>query len=151
MEDVIKYILLGLLILPFAALMAEATGKADGVMLRTVAGVTAVSALLAFSIGGLHQRPNVANIFVWAFVAWPFFLLLAKGLNPAIPWRTIWISVPIMSWYLVNLSMQFYYPANGGGGGLGFGLGLVAGWLYMVVPFALLSAVFAGVRSVTRR
>lgn len=151
MEDIVKYILLGLLVLPFAALMTDAFRKTDGAMVRVVGGTAVISALLAFMIGGLHQRPNVANIFVWAFVAWPFFLLLAKGINSSIPWSSIWISVPIMSWYLVNLSMQFYYPTNGGGGGLGAGLGLITGWLYMVVPFSILSGIFLAVRSVIRR
>ena len=151
MEDILKYILLGMLILPFAALMTDALGKTEGIMLRVVGGVAVTSALLAFLIGGLHQRPNVANIFVWAFVAWPFFLLTAKLIDSSTPWSSIWISVPIMSWYLVNLSMQFYYPTNGGGGGFGFGLGLVAGWLYMVIPFAIMSAIFVGIRSAVRQ
>ncbi len=151
MEDIFKYILLGLLVLPFAALMMDAFGKTEGIMLRVAGAVAGISVLLMLLIGGLHQRPNVANIYVWAFVAWPFFLLFAKGINSSIPWSSIWISVPIMSWYLVNVSMQFYYPTNGGGGGLGFGLGLIAGWLYMVVPFAILFSVFVGIQFTVRR
>jgi hypothetical protein len=150
MEDLVKYILLGLLVMPFAALMADAFGKTDGIMLRVGAGAAFLSALLAFLNGGLHQRPNVADIYAWAFVAWPFFLLIAKGINSSIPWSSIWISVPIMSWYLVNLSMQFYYPTDGGGGGLGAGLGLIAGWFYMVIPFAILSGIFIGIQSIIR-
>ncbi len=151
MEDLVKYILLGLLVMPFAALLADAFGKTDGLMLWVVVGAAAISALLAFLIGGLHQRPNVADVFAWAFVAWPILLIIAKVINPSISWSSIWSSVPIMSWYLVHLSMQFYYPRNGGGGGMGAGLGLIAGWCYMIVPFAILSGIFVAVRSAIRR
>ena len=34
MDDVVKYILLGLLLLPFVALLADAIGKTEGMMLR---------------------------------------------------------------------------------------------------------------------
>ena len=108
MKDIIKYILLGLLMLPFAALLAEAMRKTKGIMLRVVSYVAAISSLLALLFGGFHQRPNVAEIFACSFVAWPFCLLIAKGMNSSISWESIWISVPIMSWYLVNLTMQFY-------------------------------------------
>jgi len=137
--------------MPFAALIADTFDKADGIMPIVVIGVTVLSTILTFLVGGLHQRPNVASIFDWAFIAWPVLLLVAKAINPTITWRAIWISVPIMSWYLVNLSMQFYYPTNGGGGGLGAGIGLVAGWLYMLIPFAVLSAMFLGGRAIVRR
>ncbi len=151
MEDLIKYILLGLLTLPFAALTADALGKTDGMMLRVASGVTAVSALLAVLVGDLGQRPNVTNVVIGAFIMWPFFLLIAKAINPIISWFSIWFSVPIMSWYLTNLSMFFYYPVNGGGGGLGRGLGMLFGWLYMVIPFVPLCAAFLVVQHVTRR
>jgi hypothetical protein len=148
MEEIVKYILVGLLAMPFTALIADALGKTDGIMPIVVIGVAALSTILAFWVGSLHQRPNVASIFDWAFIAWPVLLLVAKGINPTISWRAIWISVPIMSWYLVNLSMQCYYPTNGGGGGLGMWLGLVAGWLYMLIPFTVFSAVFLGVQAI---
>ncbi|MES2923915.1 MAG: hypothetical protein V4819_20345, partial [Verrucomicrobiota bacterium] len=94
---------------------------------------------------------NVANLFVCALLAWPVLLLVAKGFNPILSWGTLWFSVPVMSWYLANLSMQFYYPTHGGGGGLGAGLALIAGWFYMVIPFALLCGIFIGGRAIIRR
>jgi hypothetical protein len=150
MEDFAKYILLVLLVLPFAALATDALGKTQDLMVMVALVVAVISWLLALMVGGLHQRPNVANIFTLAFFVWPIFLLVAKGLNPSIAWTTVWLSVPIMSWYLVNISMQFYYPTNGGGGGLGAGLGLVAGWFYMVIPFTVLCGLFLGGRAVIR-
>ena len=107
--------------------------------------------LLAVLVGGLHQRPNVAAIFGWAFVAWPVCLLIAKGYNSAISWVSICYSVPVMSWYFVNLSMQFYYPTSGGGGGLGAGLGLFIGWFYMVIPFIAITGIFVGGRAIIKR
>ena len=151
MEDLAKYLLLILLALPFATLATDALGKTQDRMIKVASAVAVISWLIAVMMGGLHQRPNVADLFVWAFLAWPILLLVAKGINPALSWSSIWLSVPVMSWYLVNLSMQFYYPTNGGGGGLGAGLALIGGWLYMVIPFALLCGVFLGGQGVLRR
>jgi len=151
MEDLAKYFLLVLLTLPFIALATDALGTTSNRMIKVAFIVTAVSFTVALLMGGLHQRPNVANLFVWAFLAWPVFLLIAKGFNPALSWASLWLSVPVMSWYLVNLMMQFYYPVHGGGGGLGQALAFVAGWFYMVIPFALLCAIFIAGRSITRQ
>lgn len=150
MEDFAKYILLILLALPFVALATDALGKTQDRLLKVAVGTTLTSLLIALLVGGLHQRPNVANLFVLAFLAWPVLLLVAKGINRALSWYSICASVPVMSWYLVNLSMQFYYPTNGGGGGLGAGLGFIAGWFYMVVPFTLLCGIFLGGRALIR-
>ena len=150
-EDIVKFILLGLLLLPFVALVTDVLGKTRGMMPKVAAGVAGVSVLLAWLVGGLHQRPNVANLFIGAFLAWPFLLLIAKALNASLPWRSIWISVPITSWYLVNVSMQFYYPTDGGGGGFGAGVGLVTGWLYMALVFGPLCLIFIGLRWLVRR
>jgi hypothetical protein len=151
MEDLAKYILLVLLVLPFGALATDALGRTQGLMIKVASGVAVISFLFAIMIGGLHQRPNVANLFVLAFFAWPISLLVAKGINASLSWSAIWMSVPVMSWYLVNLSMQFYYPTDRGGGGLGAGLGLVAGWFYMVIPFAVMSGIFLGIRAAIRK
>jgi hypothetical protein len=151
MKEVVKYVLLILLTLPFIALFTDMLGRSDGRMVKVVVRVAAISWLLAVLVGGLHQRPNVANVFMVAFLAWPVLLLFAKGYNPDVSWTSICCSVPIMSWYLVNVSMQFYYPTQGGGGGLGAGLALFAGWIYMVIPFALLCGVFLGGRAIVRR
>lgn len=150
MDVLAKYILLILLTLPFAALLTDALGKTQGRMIKMAVAVTVISWLLAL-VGLNGQRPNVATLFVWAFLAWPVLLLVAKGYNPALSWGSIWLSVPVMSWYLVNLSMQFYYPTNGGGGGLGAGLGFFAGWFYMMIPFAVLCCIFLGGRAIVRR
>ena len=151
MEDIAKYILLALLVLPFVALASDARGKTDGIMLKVVFGVVALTMVIGFMVGGLHQRPNVATVFNLAFIAWPILLLVAKGYNPNLTWATIWISVPVMSWYFVNTSMQFYYPTSGGGGGFGAALGLIAGWFYMVIPFAVLCGIFITVAAIKKR
>ena len=142
MEDVAKYFLLILLVLPYAALFTDAIGKTKALMLKTVIPVAVLSAVIAFGMGGFHQRPNVASIYSWSFLFWPVCLILAKQFQDSISWRSMWISVPIMSWYLVNLSMQFWYPTNSGGGGFGAYFGLVLGWFYMVIPFGILSGLF---------
>jgi hypothetical protein len=144
MAELIKYILLGLMALPYAALAADALGRTDGKMLQVASGVAAISALLALLVGGIGQRPKVANIGLGASVAWPIALLIAKAIYPTLSWFSIWFSVPVMSWYLTNLSRWFYYPVNGGGGGLGAGMGFFLGWLYMLIPFVPLFAVFVG-------
>src|SRR6478735_5245427 len=149
--DLVKYILLILLTLPYAALLTDALGKTQDRMIKVAVAVTVISWLLAVVSGGLQQRPNVANLFTCAFLAWPLLLLVAKGYNPALSWGSIWLSVPVMSWYLVNLSMLFYYPTHGGGGGLGAGLGFFAGWFYMMIPFAVLCGIFLVGRSIVRR
>lgn len=151
MEDLAKYVLLFLLPLPFIALATDALGATKGFMIKAVLAVTVISAFLAFVVGGLHQRPNVADLYTYAFLAWPVVLLVGKRLNPLLPARSIWFSVPVMSWYLVNLSMQFYYPTNGGGGGMGAGLALIAGWFYMVMPFALLSGLYVTAQAIAKR
>lgn len=144
MDDIVKYILLGLLLLPFVALLTDAIGKTEGMMLRVVVGVALVSFALAFLGEGHHQRPNVAKIFACAFFAWPMVLLIAKGVNAPISWTSIWCSIPIMSWYLVNVSTQFYFPDDRPG--LGAGFGLFFGWINMLILFVPLLVIFLGVR-----
>ena len=151
MEDLYKYVLLLILALPLIALTFDARGTTRGAMIIIVVASAIASTVLAFGIGGLYQRPNVANIYVFALAVWPIAVLVAKGFNPALRWSHILTSIPIMSWYLVNLSMQFYYPTNGGGGGLGFAFGMLFGWSYMVIPFAPLAVIFIGVRAIVRR
>lgn len=151
MDELAKYFLLILLSLPFAALATDTLGRTEDLMIKTVLVVATLSGLIVLMMGGLHQRPNVANLIMAAFLAWPVALLVAKGINPALSWGSMWFSVPVMSWYLVNLSLQFYYPTSGTGGGFGAMLALVAGWLYMVIPFALLSSVFVAGRMIIRR
>lgn len=55
-----------------------------------------------------------------------------------------------MSWYLLNRSMLFDYPTSGGGAGCGGALGFIAGWFYLVSPFAVLSALFLLGRAIIR-
>ena len=135
MKNCATFILLILLVFPFIALFCDIIGKTKNITLKTALGVTIISTLIAFGIGGLHQRPNVADIFSWALIAWPILLLVAYTINSHLSLGMLLGTVPVMSWYLVNISMQFYYPTNAGGGGMGLGLGLIAGWSYMAILF----------------
>jgi hypothetical protein len=49
-----------------------------------------------------------------------------------------------MSWYLVNVSTQFYYSYDRPG--LGAGFGLFFGWINMLILFVPLLVIFLGVR-----
>lgn len=141
-EEVAKYIMPILLGLPFLALVADAAGWTDRVMLKVSVAVMVCSWIVVFLIGGLGNRPNMAAAFGWAFLGWPLALLVAKGWNPNLYWGSLWASVPVMSWYHSTMAIQFHYPADGGGGGLGAGLAFLVGWFYMVIPFAILSGIF---------
>ena len=140
-EDFVKYCLLLLLLLPFLALAAEALGKAAGRMLNAAAFVMPVSWILVWAVGGFERRPNVAILYCLAWLAWPALLLMAKGFNPRLLWVTLWLSVPLMSWYLVTMVVLFE-----GRGGLGAGMGLFLGWAYMILPFAVLNIAFLALR-----
>lgn len=151
METIVKFILLILLPLPFLALALDTLNMTKGVMIKVVCIVTTISALIAFNMGSLGQRPNVAAIYDYACITWPALLLVAKGFNPQLKWGALWLSVLLMSWYTVNMSMWFYYPVRGGGGGMGASVGLMLGWFYMVIPFAALSSLFVGGRAILCR
>lgn len=103
-----KYMLLVLLMPPFAALATDTLGRTPDRMIRVVVVTFVISWLVVFAAGDLGRRPNVAQLVLCAFLAWPVLLLIAKGFNPALPWISICLSVPVMSWHLVNLSLRFY-------------------------------------------
>ena len=63
MEEVVKYILIGLLAMPFTALVADVLGKTDGIMRIVVICVAIPSTIVAFRSEILHQNPNVATLF----------------------------------------------------------------------------------------
>lgn len=63
MEEVVKYILIGLLAMPFTALVADVLGKTDGIMPIVVICVAIPSTIVAFRSEILHQNPNVATLF----------------------------------------------------------------------------------------
>ena len=151
MKEVLKYLLLLMLALPFAALLFDALGKTKHLTLRSVLFVTVASTVILFVVGGLHQRPRVANIFAFTLFLWPVALITAKCINPNLTWRIMWLTVPLMSWYVVHTSMQFYYPTNAGGGGFGYVVGLITGWAYMLIPFSVLSGAIVGIQYMRRR
>jgi hypothetical protein len=139
-EVIIKLLLIALVAIPFAALLSDMLGRTDGLMPRVVIGVTIILAL-GMVFGGFQERPNFANLVFIAFCAWPIFLLIAKVVRPSISWYSIWLSVPIMSWFLVNLMIGL----NDGAPFSGL-LGILLGWIYMVIPFGILSAIFVGIQ-----
>jgi len=138
MKELLKLVMIFMLTLPFVALYHDAR-RGSRYLVPTLFAVTLLSGLICFFFGGFHQRPRVSNLFALAFLAWPVVLLFALKAAKPISWMAAWLSVPLMSWYTVNVSMQFWYPTNAGGGGMGFGLALVAGWLYMIPLFAVAS------------
>ena len=144
-EVIVKLILLALVVIPFAALLSDMLGRTTGLMPRVVIGVTIIMAL-GMVFGGFQERPNFANVVFFAFCAWPVFLLIAKAVRPSISWYSIWVSVPIMSWFLVNLMMGSIDGAPFSGA-----LAILLGWIYMVIPFCILSAIFVGIQRFARR
>jgi hypothetical protein len=138
-----KYLLLLLLLLPFIALTTDALKKTQSRMLVAVAGVVVISVFVVLATGDLGQHPNVADVFACAFFAWPIALLAAKARNPLLKWFDIWTSVPLMSWYLVNM-VTWFAPSSNGFGAM---LNLIAGGLYMPIIFAPLFGVFVGIKA----
>lgn len=141
MTDLIKWWLVLLLMLPFVALYVEARHRIKA-LLTVLLLVTVVSSFVALLHGGFHQRPRVANLFVMAFFAWPFALVIAKHKETGLSWTSAILSVPLMSWYTTNLGMQSWYPTSGGGGGLGLGIGLLLGWAYMIPLFGFVTGAY---------
>jgi hypothetical protein len=141
-----KYSLLVLLMPPFAALTTDTLGRTRDRMITVVVATSVILWLVVFAAGDLGRRPNVADLYVWAYEAWPVLVLVAKGFNPALSWRSICFSIPVMSWHLLNLSILLR-----GEGGLGAAAVLFVGWFFMIVPFALLSGIFIGGKTVIRR
>lgn len=141
-EFVVMLLLLALVAIPFAALMSDMLGRTDGLMSRLVVGVTIILAL-GMIFGGFQERPNFANL---AFCAWPVFLLIAKVVRPSISWYSVWFSVPIMSWFLVNLMIGLT-----NGNPLRGIFGFLLGWIFMIIPFGILRAVFAGIERLVNR
>jgi hypothetical protein len=144
-EVIVKLLLLALVAIPFAALMSDMLGRTDGLMSRAVIGVT-ITLLLGMVFGGFQERPNFANLVFVAFCAWPIFLLIAKAVKPSISWYSMWVSVPIMSWFLVNLMIGLTDGAPFSGV-----FGILLGWIYMVIPFVILSSIFVGIQRLLKR
>ena len=146
MEEVIaKLFLLALVAIPFAALLSDVLGRTDALMSRAVIGVT-ITLMLGMVFGGFQERPHFANLVFVAFCAWPIFLLIAKAVRPSISWYSMWVSVPMMSWFLVNLMI-----GSADGAPFSGALGILLGWIYMVIPFGILSAIFVGTQRILRR
>ena len=144
-EVIIKLFLLALVAIPFVALTSDMLGRTDGLMSRSVIGVT-ITLMVGLIFGGFQERPNFANLVFAAFCAWPIFLLIAKAVRPSISWYSIWVSVPIMSWFLVNLMIGSTDGAPFSGA-----LGILLGWIYMVMPFGMLSSIFVGIQRFLKR
>jgi MFS family permease len=144
-EVIIKLLLLALVAIPFVALISDMLGRTDGLMSRAVIGVT-ITLALCMVFGGFQERPNFAHLVFAAFCAWPIFLLIAKAVRPSISWYSIWVSVPIMSWFLVVLMLGLSDGAPFSGA-----LGILLGWIYMVIPFGILSAIFVGIQRFLKR
>ena len=144
-EVVVKLLLIALVAIPFAALMSDMLGGTDGLMSRAVIGVT-ITLIIGMVFGGFQKRPHFANVVFVAFCAWPIFLVIAKGVRPSISWYSMWVSVPVMSWFLVNLILVSTAIAPFSGA-----LGILLGWIYMLIPFGILSAIFVGIQRFLKR
>ena len=144
-EAIVKVLLLALVTIPFVALVSDMLGRTNRLFSQVVVGVT-ITFALGMVFGGFQERPNFANLVFVAFCAWPIFLLIAKVVRPSISWYSIWISVPIMSWFLVNLMIGLSVGAPFSGA-----LGILLGWIYMIIPFGILSAIFVGIQRFLKR
>lgn len=144
-EVIIKLLLLAIVASPFAALVSDMLGRTEGLMSRVVVGVAIILGL-CIVFGGFQERPNFANLVFSAFCAWPILLLIAKMVRPSISWYSIWVSVPIMSWFLVNLMIGLT-----DGNPLRGIFGLLLGWIYMPILFGILSAIFVGIQRFVKR
>ena len=144
-EVIVKLFLVALVAIPFAALFSDVLGRTDGLMSRAVIGVT-ITLILGMVFGGFQERPNFANLVGAAFCAWPICLIIAKWVKPSISWYSLWGSVPIVSWFLVNLII-----GSADGAPFSGALGILLGWIYMIIPFGILSAIFVGIQCLVRR
>ena len=144
-KAIVKVLLLALVTIPFVALVSDMLGRTNRLFSQVVVGVT-ITFALGMVFGGFQERPNFANLVFVAFCAWPIFLLIAKVVRPSISWYSIWISVPIMSWFLVNLMIGLSVGAPFSGA-----LGILLGWIYMIIPFGILSAIFVGIQRFLKR
>lgn len=144
-EIIVKILLLSLIIAPFLALWSDMMCITVGLMTRVVDGVAIILAI-ALLFGGFHDRYDVAKLAFAAFCAWPLALLITKKVRPAISWLTLWLSVPVMSWFLVNLMISL----TNGFLLSGF-FGLMLGWIYMLIPFGILSLLLIGFQALMRR
>jgi hypothetical protein len=146
MKEVIVKVWLSLLLTaPFAALVSDALGRTEGLMLRVVGGVVGIL-IFCILFYGFQERPNFATLVNIAFCAWPNFLLIAKAIRPSISWATIWFSVPLMSWFCVSiLSLVTDGPPFGGI------IAIFLGWIPMIIPFGILSAIFVGIQRFVRK
>jgi hypothetical protein len=102
--------------------------------------------VLTILMGSFQHRAIFANFVFVAFCAWPIALLVAKAVRPSMTWYSLWVSVPMMSWFLVNLMIGLT-----DGGAFNGVFGLLLGWIYMVLPFAVLSAIFVGIQVLIKR
>jgi hypothetical protein len=132
-----KLLLVAVGVWPFAVLV--------GNVRRTISMSFVTAAAIATSIGavfyylyGSGRHPHVSTVFLVLFFLWPVALFIAKIREPSLPWRQLWISVPLMSWFTITLAVSMDYPVQGGGGGFGMLVTLVLGWLYMVPFFGFL-------------
>jgi hypothetical protein len=146
MKEVIVKVWLSLLLTaPFAALVSDALGRTEGLMLRVGGGVVGIL-IFGMLFYRFQERPNFATFVNIAFWAWPIFLLIAKAIRPSISWATIWFSIPLMSWFCVTLLTLI---TNGHPfGGI---IAIFLGWIPMIIPFGILSAIFVGIQRFVRK
>lgn len=62
-EIIVKFLLLALMTMPFAALLSDMVGKSDGLMSRVVVGVAIILAL-GIVFGGFQERPQFCELSV---------------------------------------------------------------------------------------
>ena len=144
-EIIVKILLLSLITAPFLALWCDMMGKTQGMMNRVIIG-DSILLVIAVGFSGFQERPHVAYVVFGAFCLWPIALLIAKAVKPSLSWSSMWLSVFLMSWFLVNLII-----ALSDGNPLGGLFGLLFGWIYMLIPFGILSLLLIGFQALMRR
>ena len=83
------------------------------------------------------RHPRLENLFLIAFLAWPFALIILKIIFRQIKWRWLWFSVPIMSWITINAAYSAN-PMRGGAGTFAKIGNELLGWSYMIPFFGVL-------------
>lgn len=136
MPPLAKLILLAFGLAPFIALFKNVR-QPDSWAFVFTAAISTLAGAAFYDSYCMGRHPRIAGVFLVLSISWPVALIIAKVLTPSIPWKRLWITVPLMSWFTIVTAVSTNYPVNGGGGGFGMLFNLVVGWVYMIPVFGV--------------